>query len=84
METTFTMSLNQIEKELNRFDWVVAQPYEGGDYQMLKFLESLDLIEISYRTTDGAPYVKKNPHHTEIIRTYRVRRAVEKMVIAGV
>jgi hypothetical protein len=84
MEVNVTMSIEDIGRQLRHFDWLVAQPDKGEDFDMLSFLSNLGLIEISYPDSEGYPYVKKNQYYNEIIKAYTVRKAVEKMVAANI
>jgi hypothetical protein len=84
MEKTFTMSISEIERVMNHFDCSGFQQYTGEDHVMLKFLENLYLIEVTYPDPEGYPFVKKNPYYYDIISAYTVKRAVEKMTAANI
>ena len=84
MEANITMTISESESALFKFDCGGFQPYNGEDHVMLKFLESLYLIEITYFDPEGCPYVKKSRYYYEIIEAYAVKRAVEKMTAANI
>lgn len=84
MEANITMTISEIERALSNFDCGGFQPYNGEDHVMLKFLENLSLIEVTYFDPEGYPYVKKNKYYYQIIEAYAVKRAVEKMTAANI
>ena len=84
MEANITMTISEIERALFDFNGSFTQPYNGEDYEMLKFLESLSLIKVTYPGSDGQPYVTKSKYCYEIIQAYAVKRGVEKMTAANI